>query len=210
MRKFFKWSFIGFLLICLSLFGADYWVKSNAIIKVYSSVDAIPSNKVGLVLGTSKFNRNGYVNYYYKYRIDAALALYKAGKVTTFIVSGDNGNKEYDEPTQMKEDLIAGGVPEASIYLDYAGFRTLDSIVRASKIFGQKEFTIISQKFHNERAIFLAESYGLKAIAYNAKDVNIKYGFKTHIREKFARVKMLLDITFGVQPKFLGEEIVIN
>ena len=210
MRKIFKWSFIGLILIILSLFGADYWVESNANLKVYSSVKNIPNNKVGLVLGTSKFNRNGYVNYYYKYRIDAALALYKAGKVTTFIVSGDNGNKEYDEPTQMKEDLIAGGVPEESIYLDYAGFRTLDSIVRANKIFGQKEFTIISQKFHNERAIFLAESYDLKVVAFNAKDVNIKYGFKTHVREKFARVKMLIDLTFGVQPKFLGEEVAIN
>lgn len=210
MRKLLKWGLIGFILIALSLFGADYWVKSNATIKVYSSVEAIPKNKVGLVLGTSKFNRNGYVNYYYKYRIDAALALYKAGKVTTFIVSGDNGNKEYDEPTQMKEDLMAGGVPENAIYLDYAGFRTLDSIVRAQKIFGQKEFTIISQQFHNERAIFLAESYDLKVVAFNAKDVSIKYGFKTHLREKFARVKMLIDITFGIQPKFLGEEIAIN
>ena len=185
-------------------------MKSNAALKVYSSIAAIPSNKVGLVLGTSKFNRNGYVNYYYKYRIDAALALYKAGKVTVFIVSGDNSVKDYDEPTQMKEDLMAGGVPESAIYLDYAGFRTLDSIVRASKIFGQKEFTIISQQFHNERAIFLAESYDLKVVAYNAKDVNVKYGFKTLVREKFARVKMLLDLTFGIQPKFLGEEIAIN
>lgn len=210
MRKIFKWGLIGFILMMLSLFGADYWVKTNANLKTFTSVDKIPKNKVGLVLGTSKFNRNGYVNYYYKYRIEAALALYKAGKVTTFIVSGDNSVEEYDEPTQMKEDLVAGGIPESAIYLDYAGFRTLDSMVRANKIFGQTGFTIISQQFHNERAIFLAESYDLDVVAFNAKDVTVKYGFKTLVREKFARVKMLIDITFGIQPKFLGEKVVIN
>lgn len=210
MRKFIKWSLISTLVISLTVFGVDYWVKSNASIKIFSNVNDIPENKVGLVLGTSKFNSNGFVNYYYKYRIDAAIALYKAGKVSSFIVSGDNSRKEYDEPTQMRDDLMAAGVPEDAIYLDYAGFRTLDSIVRALKIFGQKEFTIISQKFHNERAIFLGESYGLKVIAYNAKDVSMRYGFKTHIREKLARVKMLLDLTFGVKPKFLGDPIVIK
>jgi SanA protein len=210
MRKLLKYFFLALTLIALSLFGADYWVKSNANLKVYSSVESIPSNKVGLVLGTSKFNRNGYVNYYYKYRIEAAIKLYKSGKIEAFIVSGDNGNKEYDEPTQMKEDLIAGGVPEDVIYLDYAGFRTLDSIVRADKIFGQKKFTIISQQFHNERALFLGESYGYDVIAFNAKSVNAKYGLKTKVREKFARVKMLLDLTFGVQPKFLGEQVIIK
>lgn len=210
MLKVLKWGVIGLLLVVLSLLGADYWVKSNADLKTYSVLDELPENKVGVVLGTSKYNKNGYINYYYQYRIEAALALYKAGKVTSFIVSGDNSIEEYDEPTQMKEDLIAGGVPESVIYLDYAGFRTLDSMVRANKIFGQTAFTIISQQFHNERAIFLAESYDLTVVAFNAKDVNVKYGFKTVVREKFARVKMLIDIVFGVQPKFLGEEITIN
>lgn len=210
MRKIFKISVIGIVVIAFTVVGADFWVKSNAKTKVYSAIDEIPKNKVGLVLGTSKFNRKGYINYYYKYRIDAAIALYKAGKVTSFIVSGDNSRKEYDEPTQMRDDLIAGGVPEDAIYLDYAGFRTLDSMVRALKIFGQKEFTIISQQFHNERAIFLGESYGLNVVAYNAKDISMRYGFKTHVREKLARVKMLLDITFGVKPKFLGEPVVIK
>lgn len=210
MRKLLKWTFLGVILIVLSLVGTDYWVKKNANLKLFNAIENIPKNKVGLVLGTSKFNRNGYVNYYYKYRIDAALALYKSGKISRIIVSGDNGKKAYDEPTQMKEDLVAGGVPEEFIYLDYAGFRTLDSIVRAEKIFGQKEFTIISQQFHNERAVFLGESFGYNVIAFNAKSVSVNYGIKTQIREKFARVKMLIDLTFGVQPKFLGEEIVIN
>ncbi len=210
MSKIFKLSLIFFLFILLALFGADFWVKNNAKTKTYGDIKNIPKNKVGLVLGTSKFNRNGKINYYYKYRIDAALALYKTGKVSIFIVSGDNGNKNYDEPTQMRDDLIAGGVPKSVIFLDYAGFRTLDSIVRADKIFGQKKFTIISQQFHNERAIFLAESYDYDVVAFNAKGVSTKYGIKTQIREKFARVKMLLDLLFGVNPKFLGEPIKIN
>ena len=110
----------------------------------------------------------------------------------------------------MQLALMEKGIPECAITLDYAGFRTLDSVVRAKEIFGQNNITIISQKFHNERAIYLAENHGIKAVGYNAKNVIGRYGIKTKIREYFARTKVFIDIIFGITPKFLGEKIEIR
>ncbi len=126
------------------------------------------------------------------------------------MVSGDNGNKDYDEPTDFKEELIKRGIPKDKIFLDYAGFRTLDSVIRSKEIFGQKSITIISQEFHNERAIYLAHKSGIKAIGFNANDVSGKYGIRVQIREYLARTKVFIDILFDVKPKFLGEKIEIK
>jgi SanA protein len=178
--------------------------------KTYASTSKIPKNKVGLVLGTAKRLRSGNINLYFKYRIAATAKLYKAGKIDFVLVSGDNGNKQYDEPTDFKEELMKNGIPEDKIFLDYAGFRTLDSVVRAKKIFGQTKLTIISQEFHNERAIYLAEKNGMEAVGFNAKDVGKRYGIKVKIREIFSRTKVFIDILFRVQPKFLGEAIEIK
>ena len=214
-RIFTKKKIIALVLIIvilpiLTVILADNRIKSASKNHHYSDVAAIPENKVGLVLGTSKYLSNGQLNLYYKYRIDAAIALYKAGKIKYLVVSGDNSRKTYDEPTQMKADLIAGGVPEEVIFLDYAGFRTLDSVVRMKEIFSQNSFTIISQHFHNERAIYLAQKQGLNAVGFNAKDVDKYAGFKTNLREKLARVKVFVDFFTNKQPKFLGEKIKIG
>ncbi len=190
--------------------SANYAISKNAENKTFSDADVIPKNKVGLVLGTSKYLKNGDINLYFKYRIDATVELYKKGKIDFVLVSGDNSRKTYDEPNDFKKELIKRGIPGNKIFLDYAGFRTLDSVVRAKEIFRQTSITIISQKFHNERAIFLAEKHGIHAIGFNAKDVNIKHGILTKIREYFARTKAFLDIILGIKPKFLGEKIIIE
>ncbi len=205
-----KLGVISLFLSVLAIFLSNWMVKSNAEGKLYNSTQEIPFNQVGLLLGTGKTLQNGYPNLYYKYRIDAAVALYKAGKIKRILISGDNGNKDYDEPTDMKNDLIARGIPEAHIKLDFAGFRTLDSMVRSKEIFGQQSITVISQAFHNERAVYIGERNDINTIGFNAKSVTANYGFKTKIRERFARVKMMLDLTFGKQPKFLGEKIIIK
>ena len=194
----------------LAVYFADRLVKNNAVSKIYSSVKNVPNNRVGLLLGTSKFLSNGSINLYYKYRLEAAVKLFKAKKINFIIVSGDNSSKAYDEPTDFKIDLIEAGVPENKIYLDYAGFRTLDSVVRAKEVFNQEKLTIISQNFHNERAIYLAEVYNIKAIGFNAKDVLGKYGLRVKIREYLARVKVFADIIFKVSPKFLGNKVIIK
>lgn len=178
--------------------------------KTYASVDKIPHNKVGMVLGTSKRLRNGNLNLYFKYRIKATVQLFKNNKIDYVLVSGDNGSRYYDEPTDFENALVEQGIPKEKIFLDYAGFRTLDSVVRAKKIFGQHKLTIISQEFHNERAIYLAEKNEIEAIGFNAKDLKIKYGLKVKIREYLARTKVFVDLLFNVQPKFLGEPIVIK
>ena len=197
------------IIALIGIFLADRIVKKSVSNKTYLSANNIPHNKVGLLLGTSKFLSDGRINLYYKYRIDAAVQLFKAGKIDFILVSGDNSTKDYDEPSMIKQDLIDNGVPENKIFLDYAGFRTLDSVVRCKEIFGQNSITVISQQFHNERAIYIAERKGMDAVGFNAKDVTAYYGFKTQLREKFARVKMHIDLIFGKNPKFLGEKIEI-
>lgn len=198
------------LISVILLFVADRIVEKSSVSRTYNSANDIPSNKVGILLGTSKFLQNGRVNLYYKYRIDAAVELYNSGKIKFILVSGDNSTKSYDEPTKMKEDLVKRGIPADKIYLDYAGFRTLDSMIRCTEVFGQKSITIISQQFHNERAIYISDKKDIIAVGFNAKDVGKRYGFKVLIREKFARVKMMIDLIFGKKSKFLGEKIVIK
>lgn len=188
-----------------------YWVieiSSNH--KVYDSLEAIPYNKVGIVLGTARHRVEGGINPYYQHRIDAALQLYEAGKISYILVSGDNGSVYYNEPNTIKKDLIEGGIPEDRIFLDYAGFRTLDSMVRAKIIFGLDSATVISQEFHNERAIFIAQKKGLEAIGFNARDVEGSRGIRVHTREYFARVKVFLDLIFNTQPRFYGNRIRIE
>jgi SanA protein len=174
---------------------------------LYEELSEVPVKQTALVLGTSYKNRYGGVNTYFYNRIKAAAELYKSGKVKYIIVSGDNGRKEYDESTDMKNMLIKLGVHESAIYLDFAGFRTLDSVVRCGKVFDQQDVIIVSQKFHNQRAIFLGKAKGLTAVGYNAKDVSMRYGFAVHVREKLARVKAVLDILSGKKPKFLGPKV---
>ncbi len=198
------------LLVLAAVFITDRWVTSSTRNQLYHSIENIPHNKTGLLLGTSKYLKHGLLNYYYLYRIEAAVALFKAGKIDYILISGDNGNARYNEPETMQADLIARGVPQGKIFLDYAGFRTLDSILRCLEVFGENKITVISQPFHNQRALFIANHKGVKAIGFNAKDVNRAGGFRTQVREKFARVKMLLDLAFGKQAKFYGEKISIQ
>ena len=179
--------------------------------KVYSDVAEIPYNRVALVLGTNPIGPSGGINYYFKYRIDACEVLYKANKVSIFLVSGDNHSKDYDEPQAMKDALVERGIPESSIVMDYAGLRTLDSVIRSQKVFGQNSVTIVSQSFHNKRAVCLAQYNDIEAVAYNAKDIKRS---KTYViygigRESLARFKMFHDVLTKKQPKFLGKEIEI-
>lgn len=198
-------SCLVFVIICFSI------VRNNAENRLYSDVENIPYNKVGLLLGTAPTTLSGTRNLYFDYRIDAAAALFKAGKIDYILVSGDNHSSDYDEPSCMRDSLMARGIPQDKIILDYAGFRTLDSVVRAKEIFGQESITIISQQFHNERALYLAKFYGIDAIGYDAKDVIFrKNKLKIMCREFLARIKMFIDLYTGKQPKFLGEKIDIE
>lgn len=198
------------LLVVVFTVYANIKVENAAKGSIYTVMDSIPYNKVALLLGTNPLNRWGRPNSYFTNRINTAAALYHAGKVDFIIASGDNHIKEYDEPTAMRDSLMAHGVPEDRIILDFAGFRTLDSVVRAKEVFGCDSLTIISQEDHNARALYLAEANGIDAIAISAP---LRAGrwvrTRLAVREWLARDKMMLDIWFGKQPHFLGEKIVI-
>ncbi len=211
MKKKLKFVFITLIMLgCITLLLCNYIIISSAKNKTFFNTTTISKNKVGLVLGTSKKLSSGASNPYYTNRIKATIALYNAKKIDFVLVSGDNGSIYYNEPNSFKKDLIKGGIPANKIFLDYAGFRTLDSMVRAKVIFGLDTVTIISQKFHNERAIYIAQQKGLNAIGFNAEDIEGKSGFKVHLREYFARVKVFIDLLFNTQPKFFGDKIIIE
>ncbi|CAM1364004.1 conserved hypothetical protein [Tenacibaculum litoreum] len=198
------------LLIIVSIYVSNKVIINKAEGKLFNSTENIPKNKVGLLLGTVKYLSDGRVNLYYQFRLSAAVELYKAEKIDFILVSGDNGSEGYDEPTDFKNDLIEAGIPEDKIFLDYAGFRTLDSIVRVKDVFGQTSVTIISQQFHNERALYLANHFDIEAIGYNARGVSGKKAIKVQLREYLARVKVFVDILLNVSPKFLGEPVEIK
>jgi SanA protein len=206
--KFILPAFLFFLLITLIL---NLWVVGSTQKSVYDSVEEIPINDVALVLGTSKYSRKGGANLFFKYRIEAAVKLYKAGKVKHLILSGDNSLSYYNEPQDMKIALIAHGISASAITLDYAGFRTFDSVVRSKKVFRQKRITIITQEFHSYRALFISNYYGIDAIAFTTVPVPRSYSLLTLSREYLARCKAILDLyVFKKEPKFLGDEIDIN
>ncbi len=184
---------IAIMLVCNQI------VVNNAEGKVFSDIDSIKYNKVGLLLGTTPRARlTGVKNYFFIYRIDAAEQLYRAGKIEKILISGDENSLDGVNETEcMRDSLVARGVPASAIVLDGKGYRTICSVINANKLYGLKSFTIISQKFHNERAIYQAEHLGLdieNIQAYNAKDPKSRRAYLTTIREYFARVKMFLDI----------------
>lgn len=199
-------ALVFILLIC-----CNKWIESSTQHQLYSNIDSIPYRKVGLVLGANQKTITGKNNLYFTYRINAAYELFKAKKVSYLLLSGDNHIKEYDEPEDMKKALIALGVPDSCIVLDYAGFRTFDSVIRCKEVFSEDSIIIISQKFHNERALFIANKSNVEAIAFNANEVHKRYSLKTKFREYFARVKCILDIyLLRTSPKFLGDKIKIG
>lgn len=194
---------IAFLVVLLLVLGCYYLVDSNAKGKVYADVESIPYREVGLLLGTTPQTRIGRLeNRFFLFRIDAAEKLYKAGKVTKILISGDEDSLDgVNEVESMKEALMARGVPESAIMLDGKGFRTLASIERANRVFGLRSFTIISQQFHNERALYQAEHTGLDIvdpIAFNAESPRTAMATLIYMREFLARVKLFIDLLFGI------------
>ncbi|MDE5971886.1 MAG: YdcF family protein [Muribaculaceae bacterium] len=179
--------------------------------KIYADAASAPRNRVGLLLGTSPMTRSGSPNSYFTSRIQTAAELFRLGKIDFIIASGDNRTRYYNEPFAMRDALVAAGVPQERIVLDYAGFRTLDSVVRAKKVFGCEEITIVSQADHCARALFLAEANGISAVAVAAPLVALRrVRVRMAVREWLARDKMMLDIVTGKAPHFLGEQIEVK
>ncbi len=198
-----------FLIFAMVLFVVvtNVWVVLSTYSGIYGSKENIPFKSVGLVLGTTDKLMSGEENPYFTGRIKSAASLYHANKIYKIILSGDNRTKYYNEPMKMKEALMKEGVPDEAITLDYAGFRTLDSVVRCHEIFGQTKFTIITQRFHGYRALFISEFYGLDAVVMTAADMEFPSSIPTRIREIFARPLAVIDLyILKRQPHLLGKK----
>lgn len=195
------WRCLGVaVLLCVAvMFICNQIVVSNASGKVFSSVDKIAPTEVGLLLGTTPTTRIGNrTNMFFVYRIKAAEELYKAGKIKRILISGDEHSLNGIDETQcMRDTLVAHGIPDSVIMVDGKGFRTINSVVNANKKYGFRQFTVISQRFHNERAIYQAEHLGLDVKnlqAYNARDPESTLSMYVYFREYLARVNMFMDL----------------
>lgn len=188
------WIIVAMGLVCLAIVvGCEVAVYSASRGRVYSDVEEIPHREVGLLLGTNPKGRHGGVNQFYHHRIDAAVALYEAGKIDRFIISGAKTGPEYDEPQAMREALVSRGVPDSILTLDGEGFHTDASISRAKEVFGVDSLTIVSQEFHNQRSLYMANHNGMDAIAYNAANTNNRnWKVIMFLRERGSRVKAVI------------------
>jgi len=209
IRRWIKRLLLAVIIVVLAFVSVVAYANITAVWasrgRIFSEVSKIPPTRVGLVFGTTD-RVGGRENLYFRYRIDAATEVWNAGKIETLIVSGDNRSRYYNEPEKMRQALVRRGIPADRIVCDYAGLRTLDSVVRAKEIFGADTVLFISQRFQNERAIYLAKAHGLNAYGYAARDVESRAGLKTRLREVGARVKMWLDVNFlDTRPRHLGD-----
>lgn len=203
------------LIFCLLSLGFIFFLGSNYLVQknaryTTNDLDSLPREHACLVLGTARTLANGQPNRFFSYRINAAAQVYHAGKCRKIVVSGDNRHTHYNEPADMKQSLIAQGVPASAIICDYAGGRTLDSVARFHAVFGQSSGIVISQQFHNERAIYLARHYQMTLTGFNALDVDAYNAFKTRFREMFSRTLAVLDVElFHSEPRHYGEPVKI-
>ena len=199
----------GIIILMLAVaIGLDQWISLRTQPYIYDEVQTLPHRQVGVVLGTSKYYRTGVINQYYLYRIQSAINAYNSGKVKYLLLSGDNAQQSYNEPSTMRRDLIAASIPASDIVLDYAGFRTLDSIVRTRKVFDTNDFIIITQRFHCERALFIALHMGIQAQCFAVPSP--KNMLSVRSREIFARLGALTDLyLLKREPRFLGPLIPI-
>jgi SanA protein len=207
LTKFLLWCIAGVVVLTL---GCNWWIIRASDSAVYRHPAIIPDRDVGLVLGTAPRVATR-KNLFFEGRMDTAARLWKEGKVRHFLVSGDHGQKNYDETTAMRDALVARGVPAKSITQDHAGFRTLDSLVRAREVFGVEKLVVVTDDWHLPRALFLAKSAGVDAIGAAFEDVPWKQSAKTRVREWFSRVKAVADVyVLRTKPKFLGERVDLN
>lgn len=206
-RKVMWVGIYAFLVFTILLIMGNGWVIISTQKAVFTDYAKLPTNPVGLVLGTSNRLSDGSPNPFFDNRMQVAADLYKLGKVSHIIVSGDNRTRFYNEPLMMKRALVNLGVPDSAITLDYAGLRTLDSVIRSKEIFGQDHITIITQPFHSYRAIFISQYYHIDAVAMVVRELPQDTSVKIYIREYFARAKAILDLyILKTSPRHMGDK----
>ncbi len=192
LRRSLYW---GLALFVVVTWLSNRWVINSTDSALYKDSSLLPDNEVGLVLGCSPFVSSGKPNPQFHGRMKAAAELFRLGKVKKLILSGANPDQRYNEPKKMREALLELGVPSEAMVLDAAGDSTYESVTRARTVFGLTEVTLVTQKYHSYRALFLARKTGLRAVAYQAPTDGVKGpGFRHPPREVFARVAAVFDI----------------
>lgn len=211
LKRLLYWLGVFLAVTVVVLLGCDFYVSQSTRPFIYSTVDELPERPVAVVLGTSKFYA-GKINPFYKTRVEAAAQLYAAKKVRAVVASGDNATRQYNEPRMLRKDLINSGVPAELVTMDFAGFRTLDSIVRAKEVFKLDSFVVVSQRFQVERALYIARAHKIDAIGFAADNPPyFGWRWKVRLREVFARFLAVLDVTvLNTMPKFLGPKVDVN
>lgn len=198
LKVLFRLLELGFLLMIL----ANFWVYALTSGRTYTKISKVPPRDCALVLGTSPKMRSGVANPYFVARMDAVGTLYHHGKIKKIIVSGEK-SENYDETEAMTKFLVYNeGVPEDIIIKDPKGFNTHKSILRCKNIYGQKNVIIVSQGFHNLRALFFARNNGMNALGFDAQDVTKNESFyRNHTREFLARVLAVFYYILGISPE---------
>jgi SanA protein len=203
---------LGFAAVTLALLSwfAERRLDRYAAASIASDPAGVSPADVALVLGAAPIGPEGGPNRYFEYRLDAAAALWRAGKVRYLLVSGERRPPDYDEPTAMRAGLLARGVPAGAIYRDFGGVRTNDSVLRARDVFGQRRIVVVSQRFHLSRAIFLAHEAGLEASGFEARDVARAYSIFTELRRYPSALRAWWDAWFDTPPRQGGAPVVIG
>lgn len=186
------WWLLGLALLTVLL--ANRWVINSTDDYLYKDSSLLPDNEVGLVLGTSTYTSEGNSNPQFYGRVQAAAELYRLGKVKRLIASGANPDARYNEPKRMQEALIELGVPSEAIIMDFAGDRTFESVERARSVHGLDRVTLITQRYHGYRALFLARKMGLHAVGYIARLPDGGFGSRNPPREIMARTLAVFDL----------------
>lgn len=194
-------------LACFSVAVSETYVWRQSSGRHSERVADVREGGVGVVLGCAP-HLAGRPNMYFYNRMQAAAELWHAGKVTALLVTGDNSSSDYNEAEAMKQALVDRGVPPDAIACDFAGLRTLDSIVRAHRIFGAERLVVVSQQFHNERALAIASHYGIEACGLDAADIGVRsHRLRSWVRERAARVAMMIDLfVLDRQPRHMGRQ----
>lgn len=200
-----RWALTGVGCLLLAVLVANAWVVTSTRDLIVDDIERLGVHDVAVVLGTSPYTRYGNRNLLFTHRMKAAAELYAAGRVRHILVSGANPDRSYNEPRKMYQALRRLGVPDRAITLDFAGFRTLDSMVRAKRIFGLSRFVVVSQRYHDYRALFIARHYGIDAMAYTRPQEDRRQPLRAEAREYFARFKAVVDLfVLSKRPRYLG------
>lgn len=207
-RKLLRLGIWPSITLFLFVLGTNIWVVQSTKNLIYDPL-RVPKNEVALVLGTSKRTSEGKPNRFFMERMETAASLHMDSKIKHILVSGDNRTRYYNEPRDMLQALGDLNIPEEDVSLDFAGLRTLDSVIRCKEVFGQNEVTIVTQEFHCYRSLFIARYFDMDAVAVSADDGG-PVGNTLALREVLARTIAVLDLyVLQRKPKYLGEKVTL-